>query len=245
MTLSVSGGCPSNLSGPKFNWPIVSLLLFMCAVPALPAIYLLSVIVLGAPADGQVHPFVPMHYFVKPIPILVHGVAGILFFLTVPFQFSPVLRLRGGRWHKISGRVALSAGYTMAFSGLWLMHHPANDMSLPRYIGFFLTSVGMMISFAIALYLIIAGNSQRHRVWMMRALAITLGGVTAVLAEGLLYLGLGNPDEFLPGMGAWINDYSRLIGLLANLIIVQWVLMREQVKRAQSAEFSDHISAAS
>ena len=103
-----------------FNWPVVGLLLFLTGIPAIPAVFLLILVAMGPSAIEGASSIIHHTHFDTPAAIYVHGLAGIVFFLTMPFQFSPKIRIRNLAWHKMSGRIALLSGYTLALSAPWI-----------------------------------------------------------------------------------------------------------------------------
>lgn len=223
------------LKKTTFNWPIVSLLLFLCAVPGLPTPYFIVQLLMGPPIDGTTHSFVAMHYFAMPVAIIVHGIAGFSFFITIPFQFSPAIRAKNMRWHKRSGKVAILSAYVLAVSGFWVIQFVSVDPSIAKYTGFVATSLGMIVFFTLALQAIRSRNIPKHRIWMIRGVAIPLGGVTPILLSMPFIAAFGHLDNIYPGLAQFEADYSRWLGMAINLTIVEIYLLREKKKTTRRA----------
>ncbi|PUA27450.1 MAG: hypothetical protein B0W54_12795 [Cellvibrio sp. 79] len=233
MILSSSPVVTKCNSKPKTNWPIVALLLFLAAVPGIPAILILASVAMGPPADGSAHSFVNMLHFTTPMPVIVHGGAGILFFLTMPFQFSAALRMKYKAWHRFAGGLTILSGYVIACSAPWMHQVFSPDSSLQRFSGLLIMSASMIIAFSLALSFVRGRNIEQHRVWMMRAVAITLGPITSALLTILISTIYGNLDNFYPGLTHLEFDYSRLFGMGMNLAIVEYVLFKERSVKAR------------
>ncbi len=221
----------SELNKSPFNWPIVGFLLVMTGIPGVPAIFLLALVILGPSGDGTISSLINALYFETPAAILVHGSSGVLFFLTMPFQFSPALRNKNANWHKIGGRIALLSGYVMAVSGIWMHHVLSPDSFGIRYVSLVIMSVGMCAAFSFALWHIIKRNAQMHRKWMIRAVAVTLAAVTPLFVEAILHLLFGQLESILAILSQFQHDYGRLVGIGINLAVVEFIFIKEKFTR--------------
>lgn len=211
---------PKNIS---FNWPVVIMLLLAGALPALPGIYIVAVILQGAPADGSQHSFVRAHYFASPAPILIHAIAGIIFAAVMPFQFSPSLRQRRPNWHRRGGRATILSACVMALSAFWMIAvFPASGGVL-KTAGFLTTGVGMLLTFSISLHAIRARKIARHRLWMMRAVAVSYGAVLPALILIPVYFAFGEPPQITDELARWF-------GMTLNLLIVE-IIRRKSARR--------------
>lgn len=206
----------------KSNWPIILLLLLMGAVPALPGAFIVGLVLQGPPPDG-VESIVKPHYFITPVPIILHALAGLFFAALAPFQFAPRIRQRWPKWHRRSGRVVFFAGYMMALSAFWmlLIFPPAGGFL--RTSGLVATGAGMVVAFGLSLHAIMRQrNFQRHRAWLMRALAITYGAV----GPALFLI----PSFFVFGESpAMVDEVSRWLGMTLNLVVVERILRQERL----------------
>lgn len=220
----------SRINKTPFNWPIVGFLILMIGIPAVPAIFLLALVVLGPSADGGMSSLINTVYFETPAAILVHGSAGILLFLTMPFQFSPALRSNNSKWHKIGGRIALTSGYILAASGVWMHHVLSPDTFGMRYMSLVIMSASICGAFSIALWYIINQNVRAHREWMVRAVAIILAAITPLFIAAILQILFGQLENIMATLSQFMYNYERLIGIGINLTIVELVFVREKLK---------------
>lgn len=216
-----------NTKQVPFNWPVVSCLLFITGIPAIPAIFILVMILIGSPSEGGFSSIVNALYFDAPLAIFVHGGTGILFFLTMPFQFSPALRVQKANWHKVGGRIALTSGYVMAISAIW-MHHvlSANDFGM-RYLSLVLMSIAMCAAYSLALWHIVNRNVIDHRKWMIRSVAITLAAITPLFVETLISLLFGHFESMVTVLYELHHDYGRLFAIGVNLLIVELFIVNK------------------
>ncbi|NQZ81284.1 MAG: DUF2306 domain-containing protein [Colwellia sp.] len=210
-----------------FNWPVVGTLLFLTGIAGIPAIFLVALVVLGPSAIDGVSSMINTLHFETPAAILVHGVSGILFFLTMPFQFSPRLRTNNLNRHKIAGRIALISGYIMAISGVWMHNVLSPDSQGTRYVVLILMSMAICLTFSIALWHIIKRNVQVHQKWMARAVAITLAAVTPLFIDILIVILFSHFDRLYTILNQLQYDYGRLIAIMINLLIVEIILTKK------------------
>lgn len=211
----------------SYNWPVVGFLLFLTGVPGIPAMFILFYIAMGAPPDGSDHGFVNMLHFATPMAVMVHGSAGILFFLVMPFQFSTALRKKYNRYHRLAGGITIVSGYTMALSAPWMHQVLSSDAGLPRYVGLLAMSGAMVIGFSLALHAIIRLNTKQHRAWMMRSVAIALVPITSELFEIPIDLIFGNVEQLYSEANRLNYSYGRWLGIAINLSITEYLLLRE------------------
>ncbi len=199
----------------KTNWKTVTGLLLMGALPALPAGFLVSLVIAGEP-----HEFVKPIYLERPLPIELHALAGITFWLLMPLQFSPRIRQRWPLWHRISGRIAVGSAMLLGASAIWLV-----AMNPP--IGGAIRSANLVISggltvsmFGYAIWLARRREITRHRAWMMRAVGVTYGAATTAIIAIPVFLTIGE-------YGGLASELDRWAGLLVNVVFVEWLLRRK------------------
>lgn len=221
ISLDKTSAHPSN--GNK-NWPLVGSLFLLTALPGIPAVFIVSAIIVGLINPSLEIAVINTIYFETPWVILIHGISGIAFFITLPWQFSATIRHTHPKWHKVAGRIALLSAYVMAVSGIF-MHHllTPNDLGM-RYFGLLVMSFGMIISFSLAFYHVLKRNIAAHKTWMYRAVAITLAIVTPLLIQVVVLFTLGQIELLKPLAAQFLHDYERLIALGMNLFIAERLL---------------------
>lgn len=216
------------------NWPLVSTLWLLMAIPGIPAIIIVLLLLIGPVESTLLMSFINPLYIASPWAVIVHGSSSALFFLTMPWQFSPAIRHKHPQWHRASGWLVLLSGYTMAISGIWMHLFLTPDELGMRFIGLLALSGGMMLAFSIAFYAVLNRQFDRHKRWMCRAVAITLAALTPLFIKLIADLTLGQIGAIQPLLTPFFHDYDRLLGIGLNLLLVQW-LLREKVGSARGA----------
>lgn len=113
-------------------------------------------------------PHSPAWQRIEPVKWLMalHGPAGALALLLAPFQFSTRLRQRSRRLHRILGRlyvvgVAIAAPVAIPIA---VVLGPAALVPAAT-----IQTVGWLLTTAVGLYCIRAGNVRQHEEWMIRS----------------------------------------------------------------------------
>lgn len=124
-----------------------------------------------------------------PLATHSHVVAGGVFLLLVPLQFSSGIRKRYIRLHRFTGRLLVLASLPIAasgfFFGLLMPYAGWPEALLIALVGaLFLTAVTK------AVLAIRRREVARHREWMIRATAVALGISTVRLVAAVLDIGL-------------------------------------------------------
>ncbi len=208
----------------RHHWPLVSSLWLLTAIPAIPAAIILLLLLLAPTESTLFVALVNPHYLSSPWAVVVHGCSGVLFFLAMPWQFSPKFRLQRPAWHRVSGWLTLISAYVMAISGVWMHLSLTPDERGMRFIGLLVLSGAMIVAFSLAFYAVLQRQFERHQRWMYRAVAITLAAVTPLFIEQVAELTLGQLALFKPLLTPFFHDYSRFLGMLVNLFVAQWLL---------------------
>ncbi|MCC2617800.1 DUF2306 domain-containing protein [Aestuariibacter halophilus] len=200
----------------------------MTGIPGIPAIIIVSLVVLGPDAVAGLSDMINAVYFETPAAIIVHGSAGAVFFLTMPWQFSPRLRVSNASWHKLGGRLAVIAGIVMALSGVWLHLTLHPDSYGVRFIAVVSLCAGMCVAFTMAVTRVLNGDIDGHRRWMIRAVGITLAAVTPVFIDLGLFVVLGQFKDMFTLVMHWQQQIGWLIGLGINMAIVERMILRNR-----------------
>ncbi|MCC5825916.1 DUF2306 domain-containing protein [Alkalimonas sp.] len=212
----------------SYNWKTVGFLLFLTGIPGLPAIGILALVLIGPDAFEGASSFINENFYQVPAAILWHGGAGIVFAFTMPFQFSSALRVRQPTLHKVSGRIVVLSGCIMALSGVWMHHVVSPDAFGARYASLIVMTVAICVSFIVAISHAISKNLPAHRVWMLRAVAITLAAVTELFIAIPAYLVFGQFENIAILANRILFDYGRLIAIGMNLMIVELLMFRKK-----------------
>jgi membrane protein CcdC involved in cytochrome C biogenesis len=167
-------------------------------------------------------------YFELPAAILVHGVSGIVFFFSLPTQFSTRLRVTRPKMHRVMGRLAVVSACVMAISGIWmhLVFSPANLGA--RFISLVIVAIAICVSFSIAIAYAMKKNITAHKIWMTRAVAVTLAVVTPLFLGVILSLFIDVNSTIGELAVSILNDYDRLLGLVLNLLLVEVCMNKKQ-----------------
>lgn len=221
------------------NWPIVSTLWLLLAIPGIPAILIVSLLItsllFGPVESALLMSFINPLYIASPWAVLVHGSSGAVFFLTMPWQFSPAIRHKHPKWHRASGRLVLLSGCTMAVSGVWMHLVLTPDELGMRFIGLLTLCSATILAFSMAFYAVLNRQFDRHRRWMCRAVAITLAALTPLFIKLVADLTLGQVAVIKPLLAPFFHDYDRLLGISLNLLITEWLLRKKVIVQPNGA----------
>ena len=120
----------------------------------------------------------PVWQHVEPVKwlLLPHGVAGAVALLLAPFQFSARLRRRKPRLHRIMGRLYVAGAAVsapLAIPVAIILGPPSLVMAAT------IQSVGWLLTTAIAIYCVRAGDIRQHQEWMTRSYPFAMVFVVA------------------------------------------------------------------
>jgi len=212
-----------------YNWPVVGTLLFLTGIAGIPAMFgivMVALAVLGFTGESS---FISSIHFTQPGAMFVHGGAGILFFLTMPFQFSLRVRAKNPKRHKLAGRIAVISGCIMAISGVWMHNVLSPESQGIRYSILIMTSMAICGSFLISLWYVIKGNIQVHQLWMARSVAIVLAAITPLFIDILILIIFSDLEVIFKMLTQFQYDYGRLLGIVINLFIVEIIMRKKQL----------------
>lgn len=164
------------------------------------------------PVKGM--PYFPDDGFAKnPWLTLIHILPALLFVLLGPLQFVKPIRAKSPHVHRWIGRIVLSAGVFIGFSGIIMGFKMAiSGVSETAAITFFGTL--FLFSLLKAYLHIRRGNTVLHRQWMIRAFALGMAVTTTRPIVGLFFAtgpltGLTAQDFF--GTALWLGFTIHLI----------------------------------
>jgi hypothetical protein len=173
--------------------PLALFLAFITAIPVISGAVLAVQVPLGAVPEGS------QRLLVAPVALGLHGLAGALFGLLGPLQFTRALRGRFGPLHRAAGYTFVAAGLLLGASGLALL----TQVSASPLLDTARTLAGAALIGALILGL----TTRHHRAWMIRAYALGMGSGVVGLVFLPIFLITGNPPTGLPAdlivTGTW------------------------------------------
>lgn len=161
-------------------------------------------------------------FLAAPAVTLVHVIAASLYAFLGAFQFSPGLRRRWPRWHRLGGRVLLVSGLVGASAGLWMtlgLDVPSKFQG-PLLVGVRLAvGLGWVASLGLGWRSILQRDVAGHEAWMIRAYALGGGAGTQALIF-LPWMAVAGVPEGLP------HDVAMLAGWVINLVVAERLIRR-------------------
>jgi uncharacterized membrane protein len=165
-----------------------------------------------------------VRFITAPIPVVLHIISVTVYCVAGAFQFSPGLRRRHPRWHRLAGRALVPFGLVAAASGIWMALTyaivPADNALLHSFR--LLAGSGMASSLVLGYAAIRRWKIEVHQAWMRRAYAIGQGAGTQALIL------------ILPSTLGVLDDMTRalLMGAawLINLGVAEWLIRRRRQK---------------
>jgi uncharacterized membrane protein len=165
-------------------------------------------------------------FIAAPLPMVLHVLSSVIYCVIGALQFSPSLRNRKPKWHRIGGWVLVPCGIVTALSGLWMTQfYPAGIDGPASFDGPFVYAMRLLAGSAMAFFLlfglaaVLRRDIPSHRTWMMRGYAIGLGAGT----QAFTHL----PWFLFPAIQ---SSLSRAIfmgaGWAINLAVAEWLILR-------------------
>ncbi|MCR8635849.1 DUF2306 domain-containing protein [Paenibacillus radicis (ex Xue et al. 2023)] len=163
--------------------------------------------------------------------LVAHIITAFIALASGPFQFSKGLRARQPVLHRTLGRLYVIC---IGISGIL-------GLVITLYITSFVKALAFLTLCILWLFTVWKGyrtarskQFDAHRLWMVRSYAITLVAVTARLIVPLCILLYAALHGFtIPGgresMIANILEVNIWIGLVVNIVIVEWCMMKKQL----------------
>jgi uncharacterized membrane protein len=163
------------------------------------------------------------HFSRYIFPLRLHIAGGIGALLAGPWQFSEKLRARALNLHRWLGRfylveVALGsiAGFAMA---------TVSEEGLPTHLGFGLLAVLWFFTGLQAYRMVLRGNIEAHRQWMIRNFALTLAAVTLRNYMPIMLFALHWPFRTTYITVSWLC-------WVPNLLVAEWIVRRRPTAAA-------------
>lgn len=170
-------------------------------------------------------------FVAMPVPVILHIISASIFCILGAFQFSPAIRNRNLKWHRMAGRILVPSGIISALTGLWMTQfYPfAGTDGYLLYGIRWVVGPAMVFCLVWGLLKVLKRDIKAHKAWIMRgyALGIAAGTQVVIYMPWLLIVGPAAPitRELLMGTG-WV----------INLMIVEWILRRKpkRIKRQKT-----------
>jgi uncharacterized membrane protein len=202
----------------KSDWLIPAGLIALAFIPVAAGIARLVML-----ADGAAVTPDNARFFASPTPVVLHIIAVTIYCVLGAFQFSPGIRRKHPRWHRVAGRMLVATGLVVAVSALWMATTyaivPADDALLHAFR--LLAGAGMALSLVLGFVLIRRGEVEHHQAWMRRAYAIGQGAGTQAITQLPPILLFGPLDDLTKALmmgAAW----------LINLGVAEWLIRRRR-----------------
>jgi uncharacterized membrane protein len=202
----------------KSDWLIPAGLIALAFIPVAAGIARLVTLAGGAVTADNIR------FFTSPTPVVLHIIAVTIYCVLGAFQFSPGIRRKHPRWHRLAGRVLVPTGLVAALSGIWMAMSyaivPADDALL--HVFRLLAGSGIALSLVLGYAAIRAGEVERHQGWMRRAYAIGQGAGTQAITQLPPILLFGAMDDLTKALmmgAAWV----------LNLAVAEWLIRRRRL----------------
>lgn len=167
----------------------------------------------------------PLHYTV----LTLHIALALVALISGLFQFHARFRASYPAWHRILGRIYVISVMASGVLGLVLTFYAEN---FTKSMAFLALSVLWLITTWNGFRYAVKGKLPQHRIWMIRSYAVTLVAISSRLIVPvciLLYLafhGFKLPEGGREQMVTDILNINVWIGLLLNLLVVEWYVLR-------------------
>ena len=196
----------------RLAWPTVVLLVALALTAAIGRAYALAT---GAEPFAAVYALFPAgaiedaraleQWFAAHASLTwAHIIPGSIFLGLAPFQFVRGLRENHPVLHRWSGRVLLLAALPTGLTGILLQLRSPYGGALA--LSGILVAGSLFLGAAVLAYRAIRqGDRERHRVWMIRMLAVGLGVATVRLLAVPLILVTGQRPLELMGVAFWLG----------------------------------------
>ena len=211
----------------KQEWALLAFILLYSFIPTFGGLLRL-VELAGGPAIVPENP----RALADPLPIVLHVVGSVLFYLLGALQFLPSLRKEHPDLHRATGRLVAAAGLTSALTGLWM----TVSFTFPEGLqGPLLYWVRIALSLSMAgliMWAVVAvrsGDVVAHRAAMFRAYAIGQGASTQAVFGIAWMVALGTEP-----LGP-LRDVMMVLAWGFNLAVAECLIGRLQVRSRQPA----------
>jgi len=204
-----------NVSQTRAGWLIPTGLILLSVLPLVGGALRMVDLAVGEPAPDSAR------FFASPLPVTLHVISSVTFFILGAFQFSPSLRRSKPVWHRRAGYILIASGLVSALSGAWMAYFYPPLVGTGTAVAIIRIGVAACIAvFICSGFLAIRDrNVAAHRAWMMRAyaLAIAAGTQPITLAPLIVFPQLYGELGYTLGLTA---------GWVLNLVVAEWLIRR-------------------
>jgi uncharacterized membrane protein len=197
------------------GWLIPAGMILLSVLPLAGGVLRIVDLAVGDAAPGSAR------FFASPLPIVVHVISSITYFILGAFQFSPSLRRSKPGWHQKAGYVLIPSGLACALSGAWMAYFypPLFGTGTAVAIIRIVIAAGIAAFICTGFLAIRERQVAAHRAWMMRAyaLAIAAGTQPITLVPIVLFPQLYGELGYTLGLTA---------GWVLNLLVAEWLIRR-------------------
>ncbi len=165
-------------------------------------------------------PTTDAHFARYIVPLRLHIAGGICALLAGPWQFSEKLRRKALNLHRWLGRFYLLSVGLGAIAGFVMA--TVSEEGLPTHLGFGVLAVLWFATGLQAYRIILRGQVERHREWMIRNFALTLAAVTLRIYMPLMLFALHWPFRTAYITVSWIC-------WIPNLLVAEWIVRRRKL----------------
>ena len=159
----------------KFLWAMLALFAVVNAVGALR--YLLPHVPFPVPLEN---------FTERRVALSLHALGGAIALLAGPLQFLP--RYRESNWnrHRLLGWIYCGAVMLGWCASVWIAPHSQTGWVAAA--GFLALGAGWIVTTGMAVRLILRGDAQGHRRWMIRSFALTAAAITLRMYLPLIFV---------------------------------------------------------
>jgi len=157
------------------------------------------------------------HFSRYILPLRLHIAGGMGALLAGPWQFSEKLRTRALNLHRWLGRFYLIEVALGSIAGLIMA--TVSEEGLPTHLGFGFLAVLWFFTGLQAYRMILRGNVEAHRQWMIRNFALTLAAVTLRNYMPLMLFALHWSFRTTYITVSWLC-------WVPNLLVAEWIVRR-------------------
>jgi uncharacterized membrane protein len=202
----------------KSEWSILIGLLLLSFIPCVGGTFRLVELATGSE-------FLPENPRIQsiPRPAVFHIVSSVLYCILGAFQFLLSFRRKYPKWHRLAGRLLVSAGIVSAISGLWMtLYYP-----FPGHLqGNLLYFIRIFVAFSMTAFILLGLSAvfkkriAQHQAWMIRAYALGQAAGTQVVIAIPWLLTIGEPSGLT-------RDILMTAAWIINIVVAEWVINRQ------------------